>query len=369
MVTAQVTVTGWPDIGLAEALTEAEKPFEAARAWERVAGLQAQAAADKELYAIDQKGPCAWVLGAEGEGMRRLTRERCDRLVRIPMHGQVESLNVSVAAGICLYEALRQREQGLALTIRAIRRFTVIATGPGTLTYQWFCGSTPIDGATGSSLPLYGLQATDQVVIAVITMELIVAGFAVEQVVALAPEQLDDFGLLVGPDAASGVEIDAAIRADGQNIGFAVPVDTVNRIVPELIKHGKLIRPGLGVSLVPDSIVKRWGIKGLVIGKVSRGGSADRAGLAREYAALLANAPLDHTLPALIDEMKARAPDEQTRRQLDQAMAQMEQQLAAAQKQAAASARQARRREFFIFRGRRLCACALRRGSPAAPLW
>lgn len=62
-------------------------------------------------------------------------------------------------------------------------------------------------------------------------------------------------------------------------IGFAVPVDTVNRIVPELIKHGKLIRPGLGVSLVPDSIVKRWGIKGLVIGKVSRGGSADRAGL------------------------------------------------------------------------------------------
>jgi S1-C subfamily serine protease len=70
-------------------------------------------------------------------------------------------------------------------------------------------------------------------------------------------------------------------------IGFAVPVDTVNRIVPELIKHGKLIRPGLGVSLVPDAMVKRWGIKGLVIGKVSRGGAADRAGLrgARETAA------------------------------------------------------------------------------------
>ena len=62
-------------------------------------------------------------------------------------------------------------------------------------------------------------------------------------------------------------------------IGFAVPVDTVNRIVPELIKHGKLIRPGLGISLVPDSIAKRWGVKGLIIGKVSRGGSADRAGL------------------------------------------------------------------------------------------
>jgi S1-C subfamily serine protease len=62
-------------------------------------------------------------------------------------------------------------------------------------------------------------------------------------------------------------------------IGFAVPVDTVNRIVPELIKHGKLIRPGLGVSLVPDAMARRWGIKGLVIGKVSRGGAAERAGL------------------------------------------------------------------------------------------
>ena len=54
-------------------------------------------------------GPLAWVLGAEGEGMRRLTRERCDRLVRIPMLGQVESLNVSVAAALCLYETRRQR--------------------------------------------------------------------------------------------------------------------------------------------------------------------------------------------------------------------------------------------------------------------
>jgi len=62
-------------------------------------------------------------------------------------------------------------------------------------------------------------------------------------------------------------------------IGFAVPVDTVNRIVPELIKHGKLIRPGLGVSLVPDAMAKRWGIKGVIIGKVTRGGAADRAGL------------------------------------------------------------------------------------------
>ena len=65
--------------------------------------------AGKDIYAIDQKSSLAWVLGAEGAGLRRLTRETCDELARIPMAGTVESLNVSVAAGVCLFETRRQR--------------------------------------------------------------------------------------------------------------------------------------------------------------------------------------------------------------------------------------------------------------------
>jgi len=66
--------------------------------------------AGKTLYEADLPDSIAWVLGAEGEGMRRLTRETCDLLVRVPMQGQVESLNVSVAAGVCLFESVRRRK-------------------------------------------------------------------------------------------------------------------------------------------------------------------------------------------------------------------------------------------------------------------
>jgi 23S rRNA (guanosine2251-2'-O)-methyltransferase len=72
-----------------------------------IAGLSGEG--ERELYSIDLSGPLALVLGAEGSGLRHLTGELCDYQLRIPMRGTVESLNVSVATGICLYEVLRQR--------------------------------------------------------------------------------------------------------------------------------------------------------------------------------------------------------------------------------------------------------------------
>ncbi len=72
-----------------------------------VVGLDGEA--ERSMTEADLSGPLALVKGAEGEGLRRLTREACDELVRIPMFGRVESLNVSVASGICLYEARRRR--------------------------------------------------------------------------------------------------------------------------------------------------------------------------------------------------------------------------------------------------------------------
>ena len=65
--------------------------------------------AEKTIYNSDLSESLALVMGSEGKGMRRLTREHCDHLVRLPMAGSVSSLNVSVAAGICLFEAARQR--------------------------------------------------------------------------------------------------------------------------------------------------------------------------------------------------------------------------------------------------------------------
>jgi 23S rRNA (guanosine2251-2'-O)-methyltransferase len=72
----------------------------------------ADGASEQSLYDVKLTGSIALVMGAEGTGLRRLTKELCDFLVRLPMTGTVESLNVSVATGVCLFEALRQRSGG-----------------------------------------------------------------------------------------------------------------------------------------------------------------------------------------------------------------------------------------------------------------
>ncbi len=86
-------------------LSRAIKEMQEAGVW--VIGLDEDG--EKDIYATDLAGPIALVMGAEGAGLRRLTKDTCDFLARIPMHGSVESLNVSVASGVCLFEARRQR--------------------------------------------------------------------------------------------------------------------------------------------------------------------------------------------------------------------------------------------------------------------
>jgi 23S rRNA (guanosine2251-2'-O)-methyltransferase len=81
------------------------KTLKEAGVW--IVGLAGEA--EQSLYAIDMRGPIAIAMGGEGDGLRRLSRENCDFLAQIPMRGQAESLNVSVAAGVALFEALRQR--------------------------------------------------------------------------------------------------------------------------------------------------------------------------------------------------------------------------------------------------------------------
>lgn len=81
------------------------KKLQEAGVW--LQGAAGEAAVD--LYHADLKGPLGIVMGAEGDGLRRLTRECCDGLISIPMAGEVSSLNVSVATGVCLFEAVRQR--------------------------------------------------------------------------------------------------------------------------------------------------------------------------------------------------------------------------------------------------------------------
>jgi 23S rRNA (guanosine2251-2'-O)-methyltransferase len=82
-----------------------------------IAGAAAEA--QRTIYEVDSVRPLAWALGAEGAGLRRLTREKCDWLARIPLAGRTDCLNVSVAAGVCLFETLRQRAAKAAAADRS----------------------------------------------------------------------------------------------------------------------------------------------------------------------------------------------------------------------------------------------------------
>ena len=89
-------------------LARTMKTIQEAGVW--IVGLAGEA--EQSLYEVDMRGPIAIAMGGEGEGLRRLSREHCDYLAKIPMQGRVESLNVSVATGVAVFEALRQRQVG-----------------------------------------------------------------------------------------------------------------------------------------------------------------------------------------------------------------------------------------------------------------
>lgn len=107
--TAKAAAGAWETVPVVSVTNLAASIVELREAGVLVVGTAGEA--EKSIYDFDQKRAFAWVLGAEGEGLRQLTRKRCDELAKIPMLGTVESLNVSVASGICLFETVRQRTQ------------------------------------------------------------------------------------------------------------------------------------------------------------------------------------------------------------------------------------------------------------------
>lgn len=104
---AKAAAGAWETVPVVQVTNLASSLMELRDAGVLVIGTAGEA--EQTIYDIDQKRPVAWVLGAEGEGLRQLTRKRCDVLAKIPMFGAVDSLNVSVASGVCLFETVRQR--------------------------------------------------------------------------------------------------------------------------------------------------------------------------------------------------------------------------------------------------------------------
>lgn len=106
---AKAAAGAWETVPVVTVTNLASSIVELREAGVTVVGTAGEA--QKTIYDFDQTGAFAWVLGAEGEGLRQLTRKRCDDLAKIPMLGAVDSLNVSVATGVCLFESVRQRRQ------------------------------------------------------------------------------------------------------------------------------------------------------------------------------------------------------------------------------------------------------------------